>query len=355
MGGNADVSDKIEIIEQLQKVVEWNRPSYLSTVIFLAVTILFILIALTITSSQSLSLATPGYISVNTKTVNIVLTEDVNWNGKSRIADKSITTTNFRVLASESYPQIEHVLDDGYSNVDSGIGGELTSLFIPKGSRIWVHHDLNNNELKIDISNDSTKLDNIVESTVTFKLFGDLSVGHSKNKAKHFPQRKCPASFVNCRLPRIVKLSGFGANMLSIAIPIAESFKLDGIGAKKLSFSDFAVGPSAIGQLNCAIDSGNFQLLSNKEPVSLNKGDCLSLESTNNRFSIVSSVTSPMEVRFYGDITSLLLGTPEFNNQQTPKLLGWLLALPGIREIGALFAGIIAIIGIIITTVGLKK
>jgi hypothetical protein len=350
------VEEKLLVIEQLQKVIEWHRHSYLMKFILLAFALVCVLIVFAIIPSNSLSFSTPGYLDVSTQSVNLTLTEDLSWSGNVLLKkQQAIAVENFSELHSGNYPQIDLKLNADYTLISPQNGGVLTSLFIPKSSKIWLTQNVSNQVLKIDISSNSHRINNELETTLTVKLYGDLLIGRSKSNRQTYRARKCPANFQNCQIPRLVSLTGNRAEMLSITLPLNDELELSGIGLKNLSFSDFQLSASPIQTLRCAIEKGHFQLSSNAVPISLTKGDCVGVVSDSNRFSILSTPSLPINVKFFGELESLLLGTPEFNNQQTPSLLNWLIALPSAREIGALFAGIIAVIGIIITTIGIKK
>ncbi|WP_158770572.1 hypothetical protein [Paraglaciecola sp. L1A13] len=350
------VKEKLLVIEQLQKVMEWHRHSYLMKFSIMASALLSILVFLAVIPSNSLSLSTPGYLDISTQSVNFTLSEDLNWSGNALLSKhRAIAVENFRELHSGNHPQIDLKIDANYTLLLSQNGGGLTSLFIPRGSKIWLTKNVSEQVLKIDISTDTDQLDSKAETKLTVKLYGDLLIGPTKSSQQTYRARRCPANLKNCQIPRLVSLTGGRAELLRITLPLNDELDITGIGLKNLSFSDFQLSPSPIQTLRCAIDIGRFQLSSDAAPISINKGECVGLVSDSNRFSILSAPSLPIKVKFFGEITSLLLGTPEFNNQQTPSMLNWLLALPSAREIGALFAGIITVIGIIITTIGIKK
>lgn len=355
-GLNEDVSDKILKIEQIHKVIEWQRGAYFTKALISAAIALFILVALSIIPSRSLSLVTPGFIDANTSSMNLVLANEVNWSGKINLnSKKQISFENFSQLTSQNYPQVNVLLDTDYAYITSDTGASLESLFIPKGTRVWFSIDPTKQFLKIDLANRLKNESDAASVKAKFRLFGDVSLDIDKDTKQQFAPRACPASIETCRLPRIVEITGQGSEALSLTLPLSKSFELIGLNVEYLSFSKFQLSYSPAKNLRCSITDGRFQLRNNSNSTSLNKGECLALTSDTNRLSLQGGLNKPLNVRFYGELTSLLVGAPEFNDEHTPNLLNWLVAYPSAREIGALFAAIIAIIGIIINTVGIKK
>lgn len=350
------VADNIEKIEQIRKILHWQKETYLGNLAKGIAIFLLVLVALAVVPSNTFSMSTPGYINVNAMTIKVVLAEDLDWSGNIEFsANIPLSLSQFDTLNSPNHPEISLPLEAKFAKLSSSQGGVLSTLYLPKGTKVWIDWDSVRGVLKIDAIDNMTHMASAKTASASFKMFGQVHANVGGNIEESRTARKCPRAFESCRIPRVVNVSGLTGNGLSLSLPLSNRFQFDNFIVESLSFSDFELNHSPKNRLRCSMQGGHYKLRGDLESTIVSQSDCLSVISQPSRLSIDGQNENALNVEFFGQVESLLVGSPEFNDERVPNMLNWLLAVPGVKDVGALFAAILATFGLILSIVGIKK
>ena len=362
-----DVGQDIDLINHFDQILEMQETPFIIVCIKAGAISILILILLTIIPTSLLPslLSSPGFIEVNTNAIEMTLTEDFDWSGSISTAEGApLILSRFSDIDSLNPPELSAQISSSLFQIEPAGKGELKSLFIPKGAKLWLEWDRSNHLVTIVIGANSptTPQDKTVHAA--FKLNGRTRFIGIDNEIKVRNPLPCPFD-EKCTIPRSAIVSTPLDKTPSLQLQITSPLIFSGLEVNNISFSKHD-NTDQKKRIRCTIINGRLQLQGDTEPRIIHKGECIhvrskkgivrieKIQTINNKGNIMQT-TSPdqgFQVWYRGDTQSVKIGTQKFTQELTPNLLVWLATHPTIKFITAIAATLLAAFaGIVIVRV----
>lgn len=339
-----NVSEKLRQLDNLSQVLDLQRKIKLGEYgkwVFITVCVLALL-------AQLPGLPTPGHVEVQSKAVEITLSEDFEWSGTlNTIADGSILLSQFTNIYSPQSTELSLPLEPGVLELSSTSRASLESLFIPKGARLWLEWNEKQSALIFIMTTSTPNVSDELAVTAEFKLDGDSHFVIANGETNERQAIPCPMED-ECSIPRRVLVSSTLGETPRIRLITNGLVDLAGIEANQFSFSKYTLDDTKRNGGRCTVTAGEYQMRGSNVASSLRKGECMLVNSIEGSMGIEMPIREGtdqkqgFQVWYHGMIESMKVGTPEFTEERTPNLLAFLLGIPGVSTIGSILGVILA-------------
>jgi hypothetical protein len=341
---SAPVSEELRQLDNLSTVLDLQRSIKMGAYgMVVIVTIGILAIAAFIPG-----LPTPGHIEVQSTSVEITLSKDFDWSGTLRTIDNSpILLSQFTQIDSPQIPELAQPLNSDVVQITSLSTASLESLFIPAGAKLWLEWDEQEGVLIFIMTPSSPAVSNDLVVRAEFKHAGKTRFVMGDKKPMVREPLTCPMED-NCILPRRTLVSAPLGQTPRIRLDTSDLVNLAGLEASQFSFSKYTLEDSKRNGGRCTVTSGKYQLRGSHAASNLHKGECIYVKSVVGAMGIempiVKNVTTPqsLHIWYQGMVKSMRVGTQAFTQEQTPKLLAYLIGIPAVSTIGSILGVLLA-------------
>lgn len=341
---SAPVSEALRQLDNLSTVLELQRSIKMGAYgMVVIVTIGILAIAAFIPG-----LPTPGHIEVQSTSVEITLSKDFDWSGTLRTMDKNpILLSQFTQIDSPQRPELTQPLDSDVLQITSLSTASLESLFMPAGTKLWIEWDEQERVLIFIMTPSSPAVSDELVVRAEFKHAGETRFVMGDKAPLVRQPLTCPMED-NCILPRRTLVSAPLGQTPRIRLYTRDLVSLAGLEVSQFSFSKYTLEDSKRNGGRCTATSGEYQLRGSHAASNLHKGECIHVKSIEGAMGIEmpmqESVTDPqrLQIWYQGMVKSMRVGSQAFTQEQTPKLLPYLIGIPAVSIIGSILGVLLA-------------
>ncbi|ABG40957.1 hypothetical protein Patl_2441 [Paraglaciecola sp. T6c] len=341
---SAPVSEALRQLDNLSTVLELQRSIKMGAYgMVVIVTIGILAIAAFIPG-----LPTPGHIKVQSTSVEITLSKDFDWSGTLRTMDKNpILLSQFTQIDSPQIPELTQPLDSDVLQITSLSTASLESLFMPAGTKLWIEWDEQERVLIFIMTPSSPAVSDELVVRAEFKHAGETRFVMADKAPLVRRPLTCPMED-KCILPRRTLVSAPLGQTPRIRLHTRDLVSLAGLEASQFSFSKYTLEDSKRNGGRCTVTSGEYQLRGSHAASNLHKGECIHVKSIEGamgiEMSMQESVTDPhrLQIWYQGMVKSMRVGSQAFTQEQTPKLLAYLIGIPAVSIIGSILGVLLA-------------
>lgn len=293
--------------------------------------------------------STPGYIDVQTKVVEFILTEDYEWSGNIQIPPQSpIQLSNFEYIYSPNIPELSIQESKQVLWVNTQDKAVLESLSIPAGSRVRAEWVSAKRSFLISVSPANSNINPELIVRAEYLLSGTSyfeSEGLQGTVSIQRPAMPCEFED-NCLTSRSLIVTSPLHAMPKFSMTTASEIDLYGFEVNQFLFSKFTAQNSLHRRNRCMILSGEYWLRGADNATPLHRGECVKVDSNGGALSIqvagASHAEPTMSVWYQGEVDKLNVGTPEFATNKSPQIFAWLVAHPDIKIIISIISALLA-------------